>query len=400
MLFRKRSPDPARASAARRWLSKPILITLAVLVVVGSVIGLRATQAKKEDKKPGAVVLEFTPADLATVELRELVSSIQFSGSLSPVVQTTVKSRVSGELSKVFVREGESVVLAQLMAQIETLDLQARLDAQVAALEEAKARLSIAEKNRANNLQLLRQKFISQNAYDTIESTFDAAAASVRSSEAQLRMARKAMDDATVRAPFAGIVARKMANTGEKVAVDSPLFALVDLGRMEIEAPAPASEVPAVRVGQPASFRVDGFGDRTFEGRVERINPVTELNSRSITLYISVANRDGVLRGGMFAKGQIVLDKTAPSAVVPATAIRDEAGQTYVFTIEEGKIAKRAVKVGVAEPQQGLVEVKSGLESGVQVVSARVTGLKAGAPAVMKAPVMTPADESRPAKAG
>jgi RND family efflux transporter MFP subunit len=172
---------------------------------------------------------------------------------------------------------------------------------------------------------------------------------------------------------------------------------------MEIEAPAPASEIPAVRVGQPVSFRVDGFADRAFEGRVERINPMTEQNSRSITLYISVANRDGVLRGGMFAKGQIVLDTTAPAAVIPATAVRDEAGQTYVFTIEDGKIAKRAVKVGVTEPQQGLIEVKSGLESGLQVVSARVSGLKAGAPAIMKPPVMKPAGESNaaaPSKAG
>jgi membrane fusion protein (multidrug efflux system) len=162
---------------------------------------------------------------------------------------------------------------------------------------------------------------------------------------------------------------------------------------MEIEAPAPASEIPSVRVGQPVSFRVDGF-DRTFDGRVERINPVTEQGSRSITLYISVANRDGLLRGGMFAKGQIVLDKTAPAVVVPASAIRDESGQSYVYTIEDGKIGKRAVKVGVTEPQQGLVEVKSGLESGLQVVSARVTGLKPGAPATMKPPVMKPAGDS------
>ena len=86
----------------------------------------------------------------------------------------------------------------------------------------------------------------------------------------------------------------------------------------------------------------------------------------------------------MFAKGQIVLDQTAQSAVVPASAIREEAGQSYVFTIEGGKIAKRVVKVGFTEPQQGMVEVQSGLEKGLSVVSARVTGLKPGAPAMIK----------------
>ncbi|HXN15043.1 MAG TPA: efflux RND transporter periplasmic adaptor subunit, partial [Usitatibacter sp.] len=184
---------------------------------------------------------------------------------------------------------------------------------------------------------------------------------------------------------------RKMVNVGEKVGIDSALFALVDLARMEIEAPAPASEIPAVRVGQAVSFRVDGFGERVFDGQVERINPTTEPGSRSITLYISVANRDGALKGGMFAKGQIVLDRTRSSAVIPVEAVHEESGQAYVFTIEGGKIVKRPVRVGVTEPQTGLVEVKGGLETGQHVVSARMSGLKPGAPAIMKPAVGAPA---------
>ena len=71
--------------------------------------------------------------------------------------------------------------------------------------------------------------------------------------------------------------------------------------------------------------------------------------------------------------------------MIPASAVRDEAGQSYVFTIEDGKIAKRAVKLGASDARAGIVEVRSGLEKGVQVVSARVSGLKPGAPAVLKA---------------
>jgi membrane fusion protein, multidrug efflux system len=385
MLFSRKVSAVDSPAPRRRRYFKPALITLAVVLVAGSLVGLRATQAKKDEKKDGApVVLEFTPADVAIVELRELVRSIPFSGSLAPVVQTTVKSKVAGEIKRLFVREGESVTLGQVLAQIETIDLQSRLDAQDGALEEARAKLSIADKNRENAQQLLRQKFISQNAFDTTHSTYEASAASVRSAEAQLRIARKAMDDAAVRAPFNGIVARKLVNAGEKVGIDSPLFGLVDLANMEIEAPAPAAEIPAVKPGQAASFRVDGFGDRVFGGKVERINPTADAGSRSITLYISVANHDGALKGGMFAKGEIVLDKTAMSTVIPSSAVRDEAGQSYVFTIEDGKIGKRAVKLGATDPQRGFVEVQGGLEKGINVVSARVSGLKAGSPAVIK----------------
>jgi membrane fusion protein (multidrug efflux system) len=392
MLFRRKDSAVDLAAPRRRRFFKPALITLAVILVAGSLVGFRATQAKKDDKKADApIVLEFTPSDIAIVEVRGLVRSIPFSGSLAPLVQTTVKAKVAGEINRLFVREGESVTHGQVLAQIETVDLQSRLDSQEGALEEARARLSIAEKNRENGQALLRQKFISQNAFDTMHSTYEASAASVRSAQAQLRIARKAMDDASVRAPFNGIVARKLVNAGEKVGVDSPLFGLVDLANMEIEAPAPAAEIPAVKPGQAVSFRVDGFGERIFTGRVERINPSADAGSRSITLYISVANQDGALKGGMFAKGDIVLESTAISAVIPASAVRVEAGQEYVFTIEGGKIGKRAVKLGTTEPQRGLVEVRSGLEEGISVVSARVSGLKPGAPAVIKTAAAKPA---------
>ncbi len=413
MPFKQQSSSPPSLSSTRAapgsvhsrsgWV-KVTVAGLSAALVVGSLVAWRASSAKKEEKKPGTdIVLEFAPADLTTVENRELSRTLPFSGSLSPVIQSTVKSKVSGEVRQVLAREGERVSQGQVLAQIDTADLQARLDAQVAALEEAKARWSIADKNRESNLKLLKQNFISQNAFDTTNSTLDASAASVRSAEAQARLARNAMQDAVVRAPISGILAKKMVNAGEKVGPDSPMFTVVDLAKMEIEAPAPASEIPGVKVGQTATFKVDGFGERVFEGRVERINPVTEQGSRSITLYLSVANRDGALKGGMFAKGFLVLAKTQPGAVVPFAAIREDAGESFVFTLESGKIAKRTVTLGLREEQAGLVEIRNGLTNGTQVVSARMVGLKAGASAIVKSPVppaAPPAAPSANAKAG
>jgi len=394
MLFKNRiyTSSTAPGLHKRRGWVKLTLAIISVAVVAGSLVAWRASSAKKDDgKKPVEVTLEFAPADITTVEQKSLIRTLPFSGSLSPLVQSTVKSKVSGEVQKVLAREGETVSKGQVLAQIDTADLNARLDAQVAALEEVKARWSIADKNRQSNLKLLKQNFISQNAFDTTHSTLEASAASVRSAEAQVQLARNARQDAVIRSPISGILAKRMVNGGEKVGPDSPMFTVVDLGKMEIEAPAAASEIPSVKVGQLATFKVDGFGERVFEGRVERINPITEPGSRSITLYLSVANRDGALKGGMFAKGLLILDKTQPSAVVPLAAVRDDAGQSYVFTLEAGKVAKRNVTLGVSEAQAGLVEVKTGLEAGVQVVAARMVGLKAGASAIVKSPGATPA---------
>ncbi len=379
MFFKTKSSLPPR----RGWV-KVTLAVLGVLVLGGTLVAFRASSAKKEEKKTAEVVLEFAPADITVVDNRELARTLLFSGSLSPVVQSAVKSKVSGDVKAILVREGQTVAQGQALAQIDTADIQARLDAAVAAQEETRARLTIADKNRETNLQLLKQNFISQNAYDTTQSTADASAASMRSAEAQVRIARNALQDAVIRAPINGIVSKKMVTVGEKVGPDSPMFSVVDLARMEIEVPAPASEIPSIHVGQTATFTVDGFVERSFDGKVERINPVTEMGSRSITVYVAVANRDGLLKGGMFAKGSMVLDKSAPAPVVPVTAVREEAGQSYVFTIEDGKVARRPVTLGMREEKAGLVEIKSGVGKGAKVVSARVDNLKAGAAAIVK----------------
>ena len=404
MTFKNRNITSTTASIHKRqgWVKLTLAIVF-IAVAAGSLVAWRISSAKKDDKKPAEVTLEFSSADVMTVSQQSLTRTLPFSGTLSPMLQSTVKSKVSGEVKRVLVREGEAVTKGQVLAQIDTADLNARLDAQVAALEEAKARASIADKNRESNLKLLKQNFISQNAYDTTSSTFEASAAAVRSAEAQAQIARNARQDAVIRAPISGIVAKRMVNGGEKVGPDSPMFTVVDLSKMEIGAPAAASEIPSVKVGQTATFKVDGFGERVFEGRIERINPVTEPGSRSITLYISVANRDGVLKGGMFAKGLLVQDKTEPAAVVPIAAVRDDGGQPYVFTLEGGKVAKRNVTLGLNEVEAGLVQVKTGLDTGALIVSARMVGLKAGALAVVKPPAVVPvvpAAPATPAKAG
>ncbi len=239
----------------------------------------------------------------------------------------------------------------QLLAEIDTVDLQARLDAQVAALEEAKARLSIAAKNRDNAQKLLKQGFISQNAFDTTQSGFEAAAAAANSAEAQVRLARNATQDAVVRAPIDGIVAKKMVNAGEKVGVDSPLVRSSTSRRWRSRRRRRPRRFPAMRIGQTATFRVDGFGERTFAGRLERINPTTEPGSRSINA-LPVGRQPGRRRckGGMFAKGSLVLDKSAPAPSIPA--LRRARGGRPDLRLHRRARQGRAAR-GAARPARG-----------------------------------------------
>lgn len=381
-----------RHTDAVRARRKPLLIIALAVIAVAAIGGWIATRSSTaassagKDAKAPAGPMELAAADIANVELRALTRRLPLSGTLTPLVQATVKSRVSGDVLDVQVREGQAVQKGEVLARIDIRNLGAQLDAQRAALDKARADLALARVNRDTNAKMLEQKFISQNAFDSAQSAYDAAAASVKVAEAQARVAQIGLDDAVVRAPIGGVVSQRMVQPGEKVSPDSPLLAIVDLRNLELEAPAPASEVPAVKIGQIARFKVGGYGDRQFEAKVERINPATDAGTRSIKLYLSVDNADGALRGGMFAQGELVLDQSAPSPTVPTTAIRSDAGVNYVLVIDNGRLVRRAVTLGLKTDDASFVEIRDGLSVGTPVLAAKIDALQDGAAVILAKP--------------
>ncbi len=363
------------------------LAAIAALVLAGC---LWIAASHRGDAKPVSPVadapapIELAAADVATVNLMTLSRSLPVSGSLSPLVQTTVKSKVAGEVLTLTVREGQEVKQGEVLARIETRYIKAALDTQVATLQKARADLALAKLNRDNSDAMLKEHFISQNAYDSAASTYEADLATMKAAEAQVALAQLSWDDAVVRAPISGTVVSRLVQPGERVDIDGSIVGLVDLSQMEFQALAPASEIPGVKVGQIAHFKVSGFGDRIFDGRVERINPMTETGSRSITVYLSVPNPDGALKGGMFGQGMLVLDKNAPAPTIPAAAVRSEAGLPYVLVFAEGKLYRRSITPGLTSEDGGSVEVRDGLKPGEQVLLAKLDDFKEGAPAVLR----------------
>jgi membrane fusion protein (multidrug efflux system) len=264
----------------RRYL-KPAILVVLVVAVGGALLGLRASQADKDPKKgPDAPkVFEFAPGDLAEMQRLPLGRQIPVSGSMKPLLQATVRSKVPAEVARVHVQEGERVAAGAPLVTLDTADLKARHDAQLAAVAEARARLDLARKNQVNNQALLEKSFISQNAYDGVINTVQVAEANMQSVQAQAAITQRALADAQVRAPFAGIIAKRWVNVGDKMSADMPVAHVVDLARMELEAQIPVSEIPFVKVGQEIAFQVDGFPGRRFTGKVERVNPSADAGS-------------------------------------------------------------------------------------------------------------------------
>jgi RND family efflux transporter MFP subunit len=152
---------------------------------------------------------------------------------------------------------------------------------------------------------------------------------------------------------------------------------IVDLTRLQLEAPVPPAAIGQVKIGQAMNFRVEGFGEREFAGRIERINPAATAGSRSISVYAVIDNGDGLLRGGMFAQGALTLSSVDGALAIPASAVREEIGQTFVYAIENGLVKKKNVKVG-APDAAGRVQVLDGLAAGERIVRVNLGSLREG----------------------
>ena len=370
-----------------------LIIVLLVVAVVGARFWFNAkvptnpAPANPAPTSPAAVktsaptALEFLASEVVTTEPAELRQVMQLTGTLRAVDQVTVKAKVAAEVRAVMVREGESVKSGQVVVKLDTSEYEARVAQARGNLNNARAQMEIATKARDNNLALVEKGFISKNAFDNSASQYAAAKASVDSAQGALDIVLKSLNDTVSRAPISGLVSVRHVQPGEKVAIDSRLLEIVNLQKLELEAAVPSSEISKVAIGQKVELRIEGLAQR-FDGKVVRINPATQAGSRSVPVYVQVANPQNLLRVGMFADGRLLLSSKASVVTLPQSAVRKVNDGSFVFAIVNNKIERLPVTLG----STGLVgddhhiEITSGLEFGAQVIRADMGNLTPGTP--------------------
>ena len=353
---------------------------LAVAILAGAaVVSQRKPAAPPPEEKPAEAAIELAAGDLATAEAGEIQRLLPITGALRAASQAVVKAKVAGELVEVRVKEGDAVKAGQLLARIDETEYRARLNERVAGLEASRAQAKFAEQSRRKYEELLTKKFISETAYENYQTNANVTEGQVRAAEAQLALARKSLDDTQVRAPIAGSISERALQRGDKASVDTRLFAVVDLAKLELEAPVPAAEVPHLVVGQAVRFAVEGFGAKEFAGSIVRINPATQPGTRSILIYVEIPNPELALKAGMFAKGSLVLATQRAEVLVPLTALRTDGAASFVYTIAGDRLVRQDVTVGLVNEGAGRAEIAKGLAPGASVVRTNLGPLKVGA---------------------
>ena len=362
-----------------KWL---LIILLLVLISVGGwrfISARRAVQVAQQQQQAAQrvqTVVELAASDVVRAEARELQRGLPISGSLKAVNSAFVKARSAGELQGLALREGDAVQAGQVVATVDATEGRARLKQAQEQADAARAQIDIAERQYGNNKALVDQGFISRSALDTSANNLSGAQATHKAALAAVDVARKAVEDTVLRAPISGVVSQRLAQPGERIAVDGRVIEIVDLSRLELEATLSAADSVEVRVGQEATLQIEG-SNRAIAARVVRINPSAQAGSRSVLAYLALADTTG-LRQGLFAQGALALGRTS-SLAVPLTAIRTDKPAPYVQVVEHNRVVHKTVEPGPrGEAGKETWVAVNGLDTGAVVLRGHVGPLREG----------------------
>ncbi|HVE52225.1 MAG TPA: efflux RND transporter periplasmic adaptor subunit [Ramlibacter sp.] len=326
--------------------------------------------------QPAQPTVELAASDVVRAEQRELQRGLPVSGSLKAVNSAFVKARVAGELQGLVLREGDAVRAGQVVARVDATEGRARLKQAQDQAEAAKAQIDISERQFNNNKALVDQGFISRSALDTSGNNLSAARATHQAALAAVDLARKSVEDTVLRAPIPGVVAQRLAQPGERIAIDGRVIEIVDLSRLELEATLGSADSVDVRVGQEATLQVEG-SPRPIAARVARINPSAQAGSRSVLAYLVLADTTG-LRQGLFAQGTLAVGRTSALAV-PLSAVRTDKPAPYVQVVEGNKVAHKSVEPGSrGEAERETWVAVNGLPANAMVIRGHVGPLREG----------------------
>ena len=260
----------------------------------------------------------------------------------------------------------------------------------VPEVQNAKASYDLAESEFARIRSLLDQKVVSQSEFEqrrtqleAMRQQYEAAKngaaqqfQSLQAARARVALARKALADTVVRAPFAGLVAERLVSVGDYVTRGMKVAVVVRVNPLRAQLTVPEQFISAIAVGQPITFEVDAYPNRQFTGKIRFVSPALTTEQRALTVEAMVPNPNGELKPGLFATARIAQPNPTPGLLIPATAVLTAAGASRVYVVNGDHVEARVVSLG--QTVGTLVEITNGLTSGDRVATTNLAQLADG----------------------
>lgn len=335
----------------------PLCVCALALALSGCSRGAGSDTAQTQQEKPA----EAVPVEVEMVQTRPMSASYQGTAPLEARGEAQVVAKTSGVALRVLAEEGQAVRAGQTLVQLDNEQQRLRV-------AQASAQVSKLEANFRRASQLAEQQMVS--AADVDQLRFD-----LQNARAALNLARLELSYTTVKAPISGMIASRGIKTGNLVQINTPIFRIVDVSRLEATLNVPERELETLKVGQPVRLHVDALPGEQFEGRVDRIAPVIDAGSGTFRV-ITAFSGGGLLQPGMFGRLQIDYDQRASALAMPRAALLEDESEPTVFVLRDGKASRQVVQTGYSDGQW--LEVRSGLAAGDRVVTAGKVALREG----------------------
>jgi RND family efflux transporter MFP subunit len=308
----------------------------------------------------------------------------------TPVAKAAELIRVSATEAEAQLKEAEANA-AQIEARL-GLSSGAAFDVnRVPEVQNAYAALDLAQSEYTRIKSLLDDRVVSQSEYDQRRTQMEAARQqfeaakngaaqqyqSLQAARARVTLARKTLEDTTVRAPFTGVVAQRLVSTGDYVTKGMRVAVVVRVNPLRVQLTIPEQFVSVVAAGEPVSFEVDAYPGRRFEGRVRYVSPALQADQRALTVEATVPNPGGQLKPGLFATARIEQPTRTAAVLVPSVAVQTSGGTSHVFVITGDRAEERIVTTG--QTVGDLIEISKGLNAGERVATKNLGQLADGA---------------------
>ncbi|HEX7336537.1 MAG TPA: efflux RND transporter periplasmic adaptor subunit [Gemmatimonadales bacterium] len=353
-------------------------IAAVILAAYATVLGGCKEKAREAGAAPVDPVVLIGPENIAIARLTELRSGPPVSGSLAPRTESRVRAEIGGPVKETYAEEGQRVRRGVLLARLDDITVRDAYLSAKSAVRTAEVTVQNARRNAERAARLAQAGALPDRDLETAQLNLTNAEGSLADARARLASAEKQLSNTLVRAPISGAVSQREVDPGDVVQVGSPLFTIVDLSSLRLEATVPVEEIDRLKVGTPVEFTVSGY-DRRFTGRIERINPAVDPATRQVRIYVGIPNSGEALVSGLYAEGRVATDARRAVAV-PISAVDRRGTAPLIHRLKSGKVEVLPVQLGVRDEAAELVEVHAGLAQGDTVLLGTAQGIAQGTP--------------------
>jgi RND family efflux transporter MFP subunit len=339
--------------------------------------------------------LLVSPEDLLTVRSNTLALGPSITGSVQPERRADLRAEVSAVVLSVHKENGDPVKRGDLLVRLDDTSIRDTLTSAEASMRAAAQAYEQAERQFQRMATLRETGVVSTQQLEDVEVRRNTAQSDREAARTRVVTARQQLQRTEVRAPFDGIVSDRKVSAGDTAQIGKELLKVIDPQSLRFEGLVSADSIGEVKAGQRVMFRVHGFAEREFLGKIARVNPAANATTRQVEVLVIFEDaKEGPNVAGLYAEGRVEARQTAALTLPPSALVR-EGDKAFAWRVNDRKLEKVSIDLGDRDPRSGEFVLMGGLTAGDQLVRYPISTLQNGQPVEMAAQALATVAEKK-----